>query len=239
MSGAYVGDPSGGYLGDPSGGYVADPGGVVPQGPPFPPSGPVSVTRVLPSYLYQQYTDDDALQTFVAAYNVMAQQWLDNINALNLPVWSNLSGMLLDWVGAGLYGIPRPTLSYVQTTFVAGYGVAPYGFLPYAMPFGTAHVSVLPVNDDIYKRVITWHRYKGDGYQYSARWLKQRVHRFLNGSNGVLTVNDNTYDVSVSYAGAVVTITVANTPIGTILKFAIADGILALPFQYSFSVTLV
>lgn len=211
----------------------------------FPPDGPVTFQKVIPSYLYKQYEDDDDLQTFVASQNYLAQKWLDDFNSLSLPVWSALSGDLLDWVGRGLYGIRRPILSYQKPAPIGAgsgpYATMPYNALPYAggrlHPANTNPVSYLPVTDDIYKRILTWHLYRGDGFQFSTRWLKRRVHRFINGLNGYLPTEDNTYDVSVTTTGAAaVTITVTANEIGTAFQYAVIDGVLALPFQITFTV---
>lgn len=214
--------------------------GSIQRGTPFPPIGPTTLLTTIPSYLYAQYQDDDALQTFVAAFNRMSQWWVDWFNQINLPVWVGLTGALLDWVGAGLYGIPRPTLSELQVSVIGGpYASAVYTAVPYAAAFHSSSSQFLPVTDDIYKRILTWHLYLGDGFQFTTRWLKQRVHRFINGANGVLAVNDTTTDVSVSYAGAAITITLASTPIARAFKFAVDDGVLGLPFEYSFTINLV
>lgn len=204
----------------------------------FPPPGPVTLAGPIPSYLYQQYSDDDNLQTFIAAYNVMAQWVVNFFNRINIAYYPGLTAQLLDWVAQGLYGVQRPSLSFLQFTDQGGYNTAPYLALPYNEAVLLSTASYLVVTDDVFQRMLTWHVYKGDGFQYSTRWLKRRIHRFLNGSNGVLAVNDNTADVSVTYAGSAVTITLADGDISKVLQFAIADGVLALPFQYTFTVVL-
>jgi hypothetical protein len=213
--------------------------GAVQTGTPFPPLGPTTTQRQIPSYLYQQYQDDDALQAFVAAQNVLQQDWLNWFNQINLPVWFSLSGALLDWVGQGLYGYPRPTLSYTQAVDLGGYGTAFYGQLAYGMSIPLSTTTLLPVNDDIYKRMLTWHLFKGDGFQFTMRWLKQRIHRFLNGANGFLAVNDTTEDVSVTCSGTTFTVTLASSSIAQIFQFAISDGVLAFPFMFDLTVVLV
>ncbi len=211
----------------------------------FPPSGPTTFQNIIRSYLYKQYEDDDDLQSFVAAQNYLAQRWLDDFNSLNLPVWSTLSGNLLDWVGWGLYGIQRPILSYQQPA-PTGAGSGPYNTMAWNTsvygggklhPANTNPVTYLPVTDDIYKRILTWHLYRGDGFQFSTKWLKRRAHRFMNGSNGYLPVEDNTYDVGVTATGTAFTITVTANDIGTVLQFAVQDGVLALPFQFTYTVS--
>jgi hypothetical protein len=96
--------------GDPASdvpGIAAEPGTQ-----PFPPGHVTGLTTVIPSYLYQEYTDDDDCQGWVEAQNIMQQDYVDTFNALNLPIYTGglISGALLDWVGRGLYGMTRPSL---------------------------------------------------------------------------------------------------------------------------------
>lgn len=208
--------------------------------PFFPPTSPTTQQTVIEAYPYAQYTDDDAVQAFFLAYNYLAQQWINDFNNLNLPLYCALSGSMLDWVAQGLYNLTRPILGTLRAR-PAGegpYNTANYNILPYAagiLSGGPAPVYQ-PVTDDEFQRIITWHTYKGDSYQYSTRWLKQRVHRFLNGAHGILTTNDNTYDVSITYNGTNATIEVPASSIAETLSLAILDGVLALPFEYSYTV---
>src|SRR5208282_1169742 len=48
----------------------------IPQSGTFPPDGPTTVTTIIPSYLYQQYQDDDDLLAFVQVYNALAQGYV-------------------------------------------------------------------------------------------------------------------------------------------------------------------
>ncbi len=210
----------------------------------FPPTSQATLQSIIKSYIYKQYEDDDDLQTFVQAQNFLAQKWLDDFNFLNLPVWSLLSGDLLDWVAWGLYGIRRPVLSYQKpgqsAPGVGPYATMAYGTLDYAggrlQPANTNPISYINVTDDIFQRILTWHLYKGDGNQFNTRWLKRRIHRFLNGTNGYLTPEDNTYDVSITSSGIAITIVVTSAEIGVALQYGVSDGVLALPFQYTYDV---
>lgn len=209
--------------------------------PNFPPSGPVTLQNTIRSYPYAQYTDDDTIQQFVAAYNYLAQQWLNDFNALNLPFYPTLSGDLLDWVAGGLYGLTRPILGIPRHR---PSGAGPYNTVEHnAIAYGTAQLSAgtAPayhyMTDDEFQRLITWHVYKGDGFQFTTGWLKRRVHRFLNGANGYMPAIDNTYDVSVFSVGFDITIEVPYSPISTTLTLAIADNRLALPYQYTYTIT--
>lgn len=210
------------------------------SGTTFPPSGPTTLTQTLPSYLYEQYADDDNLQAFVAAQNAYTQQYVDWFNSLNLPIYTGgiVAGALLDWVAQGIYGIARPTLSTGTSNIYGAYNTRAYNTLGYNVLKKSGTSQFVAVTDDVFRRIITWHTYRGDGWQHSTVWLKRRVHRFLNGVNGTDPSNDNTYDVSVSYSGTTVTITLTNTQIGQIFQDCINQGVLALPFYYSYKVVL-
>jgi hypothetical protein len=212
--------------------------GAVQNGTPFPPVGPTTVQGIIPSYLYAQYQDDYWLPYFVTAYNIMSQEWLDWINLINLPVWPSLAGQLLDWIGAGVYGYPRPQLSITNNIYSGGYNSAPYNTIAYNDQLLISASILIAVTDDVYRRCLTWHLYVGDGFQFSTKWLKKRVHRFINGTNGYLADNDTTEDVSVVWSGATATISLVTQPISMIFQSAVIDGVLRLPFQYDFTVTL-
>ncbi len=168
----------------------------------FPPSGPTGLTATLPSYLYQQYTDDDSLQAFVIAYNQLTQEYVDWFNSINLPCYTQpqIYGLLLDWVAGGIYGIKRPVLSSGRPLVVGPYNTSYYN-QPGAAYNIVEHVGPLNVavtSDDVFKRIITWHFYKGDGKYMDVRWLKRRIARFLFGANGT-DFEGNTYQISVLF----------------------------------------
>lgn len=132
------------------------------------------LTKTIPSYLYQEYSDDVDLQAFVANYNEMAQDYVTWFVTAFLPVYTLQTANLLDWVASGLYGILRPRLQGA------------------------------PATDDVFKRCITWAFYKGDGKTFSIRWLKRRLQRWLNGVNGtdigyISGPVNQTYQISVTF----------------------------------------
>lgn len=228
------------------------------------------LAKTIPTYLYQEYNDDEACQAFVDAYNASAQTYVDFFNAINLPIYTGplIVGDLLDWVAEGLYGLPRPSLSATSNETTDGpLDTAPLNVLTlngYDFPGGAAPGP--SVTDDIFKRILTWHFYKGDGKNCSVRWLKRRVMRFLNGVDGADADTSQTYDVSVTFGpGTLVTIAlswseeafygiglfaIGITPIGGIpvppdlfpmapvLKAAIEGGVLELPFQFTYAVDI-
>lgn len=238
------------------------------------------LTKAIRSFLYTEYNDDEDLQAFVRAFNQLAQNYVDTFVGINLPVYTSdpVGGGLLDWVAAGLYGMKRPTLSEQRLSLIGPFDT--YGF-NFNVAFdavvegnsGGGQAVFYTVNDDIFRRVITWHFYKGDGKQFNVRWLKRRIERFLDGENGAPLNPDQTYRVSVTFGPAgTVNIGITSSsysltgtgpfdtmafndvpafdaadlnitalpplPAATILKAAIDAGVLELPFQYTYVVTI-
>lgn len=195
--------------------------------------------QVIASYLYWQFSDDDDLQAFVASQNALSQGYLDWFNTTPLGLYTspNITGPLLDWIGQGVYGITRPVLSTQTTTRIAGYNSAAYNTVPYNGMLFSSSGSATIVNDDIYKRVLTWHLYKGDGQVFSLQWLKNRVNRFLNGANGsdYPVLND---PPSIKVSGTTFTISAVQSVALTTLQGLIVNGSLALPFMYTFVVAV-
>ena len=104
--------------------------------------------------------------------------------------------------------------------------------------------TVYDTPDDIYKRVLTWWFYKGDGYDFSIQWLKRRIYRFLFGVEGKDASAPFTPDISVTFdhSGSIpvcdIVIDNAINPIANYFKLAIEEGALCLPFRFSYSVTI-
>lgn len=188
------------------------------------PTGPTTVTKIIPSYLYQEYQDDDDLQTFVNVYNQMAQEYVDWLNTINLPVYTGtpVSGNILDWVATGLYGYPRPVLPAGAEIVLGPLNTWTCNQLPLNSRKLNDPTSYYVTTDDIYKRCLTWHFYKGDGKYFSIRWLKRRVMRFLEGINGDGAGIAETYQVSVTFSGTSIGIPGKN--IRTVIGGAICNA---------------
>lgn len=142
------------------------------------------LTQTIPAYPYQQYADDDDIQALFGAYNAYTQTVIDWFNSINLPYYPGLSGTTLQWVANGLYGTGKTQLASpvnpalgmlntleLNTSVLDSYTPSSETF--YDLP------------DDIFKRILTWNLYKGDGKRFSMRWLKRRIARFLFGGNGI------------------------------------------------------
>ena len=207
----------------------------------FPPSAPETLADIIPAYLYTQYNDDDDVRAFFDAYNAAAQYYLDWFNNVNLPVYTGLSGSLLDWIANGLYDIYRPTIEVV--------GSAPVG------PLNTWQLNTVTLNsfvpgvastfftatDDVFKRILTWHLYKGDGKVFTLLWLKRRVLRFLLGTNGTDVNIADTSGISITISGDTVEINITNvsgasSSMKNTFAYIVQGGILELPPQFIFTV---
>lgn len=200
----------------------------------------MTLQNTIPSYLYTQYADDDDLQAFVASYNTITQKYINTFNQLNLPIYTGLSGALLDWVGRGVYGYPRPTLPATGASTIGPLNT--YG-PDFFVPLNTQETTVATnfvTTDDIYKRLLTWHFYKGDGKVFNIQWLKRRIKRFLIGTNGTAPFIDQTYEISVGFSpGNIVDIVIPESDQADILISAIGSGAAETPFQYTFNITTV
>jgi len=159
-------------------------------------------TQTIPSYLYNQYSDDEDLQAFVRSYNALAQEYVDFFNAINLPIYvgvNDIQGALLDWVVQGLYGMQRPVLPSGHNAIVGMFNTGQFNTQVYNQYKIIQSKTYYTVTDDIFKRILTWHFYKGDGKVFNIRWLKRRIERFLIGDNGTAPDVANTQDVGVTF----------------------------------------
>lgn len=200
-------------------------------------------TQTIPSYLYVQYNDDDNLNAFVQSYNGMTQQYVQWFSSVNIANYTTLSGLLLDWIGQGLYGYTRPVFASVGTALTGPVGTFIVGTLVLAGGLPGTPSSYSTATDDIYARCLTWHLYKGDGRYFTIPWLKNRVLRFLYGTNGIDIGKGNTSTVSVTIAGTTVTINISNavgvpSALLNIFQYAVQGGILALPSTFTWVVTV-
>ena len=222
------------------------------------PTSSTNVLKTIPSYLYFQYIDDPDLPSLIASYNALTQEYVDWFNNINLPVYTGLQGALLDWVGQGVYGLPRPSLSTASVGTVYGpiggsyyHGSAASGPTPNMVPaIDTFQAKTINISydtpDDIYKRVLTWWFYKGDGFVFSIPWLKRRIARFMFGVNGTDISMPFTPDISVTFNESTsplptCEISIAHNssnPVAAYFQAAIENGVLSVPFRFSYSVTL-
>lgn len=200
----------------------------------------------IPSYLYFQYIDDENLPALINAYNAMTQKNVNWFNSLNLPIYPALSGALLDWVGEGLYGYTRPLFSStVRPNFDGAIDTFPTDNLPISHTDYSSEDTIYTIPDDIYKRVLTWLFYKGDGHQFSISWLKRRLYRFLYAQAGWDTHIAYTPMISIEFESDPVFAPLCNivindapNPVGKYLEDFINSGLSQLPFRFRYQATV-
>lgn len=206
----------------------------------WPVQGPTSVLRTIPAYPYVQYQEDDNISCFFDAFNIYAQAYVDWFNALDYPIYTKapVEGTLLDWLAAGLYGIGRPGLPVSEgSPSIGPVNTWTTNMLPVNGFIGGTPDDYIAVNDDFFRRILTWYLYRGDGDFPSPVWLKRRINRFLNGINGLDVENNTTYEVSLVPTDVRKwTITIPETTAGLIFKHAVDANVIALPFQIQWSV---
>lgn len=236
------------------------------------------------AYLYQEYADDDNLSALIQSFNGLADDYASFFATIGLPIYTNpnVSGELLDWVIQGIYGLTRPSLSTTNATLSGEINTFPINGLEFNGFVSSTQSSAIIVDDDLFRRILTWHFFKGDGHVFSIRWLKRRIIRFLAGLNGTdagandtsqisVVVDDGVYSIRImpgvvtsgKISGSKVvtgkipalygmmgfndTVYDCNASVfttgqsmadATALQTGISSGVLELPFQYKFSVTI-
>lgn len=157
--------------------------------------------KTIPSYLYWQYQEDSDLRAFVRAFNTLAQEDVDWFNQINLPIYTGgqISGDLLDWVAEGLYGSPRPVLPSGREISKGPFNTWALNTFPFNGYLREGPTDFFVTTDDVFKRILTWNFYKGDGQVFNVRWLKRRIMRFLTGENGEGQGVNQTYQISVTF----------------------------------------
>ena len=197
------------------------------------------------AYAYTQYADDDDILAFFDTYNGLAQSYVDWFNAINLPVYTGdlIAGLLLDWVAGGLYGFTRPVLPLSVPRTVGPFNTYTLNNIALNARRVIRPSAFVVLNDDFFKRVMTWHLYLGDGRAFCKPWLKRRLARFLAGTNGTDLVNVDAEAIGVVISKRVVTITLTvgedRALAAEVLAAAILAGAVEMPFQFSYVVKIV
>jgi len=165
---------------------------------------------IIRSYLYTQYNDDENLQAFVDAYNTLAKEIYDWMVNANLPVFigSYNSGDQLKWIAAGIYGVSPPILISSKQSVYGPYNTVTFNSLPFNGRKVVDQSQQIVASDDLFKRVMMWNFYKGDGFYFTIPWLKRRIIRFLTGVDGVDVVNDQHWSISVLFSDSGATISI-------------------------------
>lgn len=187
----------------------------------------MTTTDIIKSYPYVQFADDENITAWFDAYNTYAQQYLDWFNNTPLAVYtrSEISDDLLDWVAAGVYGCYRTPIAFGNTRSIGPLNTYTPNYIPFNQGKELSDQTSFTMTDDIFKRVITWNFYKGDGVQISIPWLKKRIARFTDlnfmdisvivGANKSVTVKVTGADSEIlSYLQSIMQLSLVNLPIG-------------------------
>lgn len=197
----------------------------------------------IPAYAYRQYSTDENVQAFFSTMNAMQQSILTWFASTPLAVYTSsaISGPLLDWTAVGIYGIARPVLSTLSSSETGPLGENVLGTHTFGVLSIEASGTTVTVTDDIYKRVLTWILYRGDGLNFTMPWLLRRVERFLGGVNGVDVPVDLATRPTISVSGVAFSITVPtapSNPASPIFQQLMTQGFLPTPLPYTFTVTV-
>lgn len=159
------------------------------------------LSDAIKSYPYIEYMNDDNIRAFFDTYNAMSQEIYDWLRTANLPIFAGgyQSGDQLKWIAKGIYGQDFPIMVTGKTSTYGPYNTITFNQLPYNVLKKITVTDQITASDDIFKRIMTWNFYKGDGMHFTIPWLKRRIMRFLNGPEGVDIVNDQQYGVSVVF----------------------------------------
>ncbi|HAU3138639.1 TPA: hypothetical protein JDD40_004851 [Salmonella enterica subsp. diarizonae] len=159
---------------------------------------------IIRSYLYTQYNDDDNIRAFVTAYNTMAKNIYDWMRSANLPLFVGgyNAGDQLRWIARGIYGVKPPVLASDRQLVIGEFNTFTFNTVPFNTRKVINQSEQVVVSDDLFKRIMTWNFYKGDGFYFTTPWLKRRIMRFLTGVNGVDVVNDQHWSISVLFSGS-------------------------------------
>ena len=203
------------------------------------PTEPLQVQ--IPAFPYQQYIDDSNIVAFFDAYNELAQPYLDWSNATPLGVYTSpaINGALLDWIGLGIYGIPRPVFSTLATLVTnAAIDTLPINTIAIDGSSLSVSGSAQVANDDFYKRTLTYCTYTGDGRNSNLMVIRRRVARFLYGANGGDITIDLAQNVNITASSNAMTITIPAGQASEFFQQGFGTGFLQLPFMLDVTITV-
>lgn len=224
------------------------------------------IQNVPRAYPYDQYSDDANVSAFFTAYTQIAQGYLEWYNQNCLGVYTDKNGPLLDWIGANLYGLPRPVVGTRAQTQQGAIGTFAIGTQAIGVNKVTRNDTAQSVGDDIYKRYLTMWLYMGDGKQMSIDWIRRRVARFLFGAGGSDIPVHDIQQVSISipllprrgaigtfaigtqaiailpvqtkYAAHLLNIGIPSGNVSNQFQLLFNAGLVPLPFQINFTISI-
>lgn len=203
-----------------------------------------SLPEIIPSYPYEQYSDDPNIVAFFTAYNTIAQTYLNWFNNTPLALYTSsyIYGLLLDWIGNGIYGITRPIFSTLATKYIpAAVNVIPNNVMAINSARTIGSGTAILATDDYYKRTLTWYTYMGDGRRTNATVIQRRIARFLYGTNGTDITSSQAQNVEISIVTSPAIQYDITIPAGQSSSYFLDgfnSGILAFPFDVLAVVTI-
>ncbi|MBL0907798.1 hypothetical protein G5645_07290 [Pectobacterium carotovorum] len=159
--------------------------------------------EIIKSYPYTQYNDDENITAFFSAYNEMATEIYEWMKESSLPVFVGgyNAGDQLKWIARGIYGVKPPILISGKQQIYGPFNALSFNQLPFNGREVVNKSDQVVASDDLFKRIMTWNFYKGDGFEFTIPWLKRRIMRFIVGADGVDVVNDQHWSISVLFSG--------------------------------------
>ena len=154
------------------------------------------------AYAYNQYLVNDFIRTATEVLNDEYQAYVDDFNSLDMPNYLSKEGLWLDWIAKGIWGQARPTIALGEIIpAIGGSANTPLCSMPASGFISAILPETETVNDDIFKRFLTWHLFVGDSSRFNVAWLKRRIKRFV--MPDMYAHIDNTYDISISQKGVI------------------------------------
>lgn len=195
--------------------------------------------KLVKSYVYQQYRDDADIIALFDAYNQIAQDYLKTFlshsPAIYIDdVWTSGELTYLAWF---LWGQRRWYSDYASSIDLEGaIDELPIDWISAGGSLPKPRQKLL-INDDTFRRIMTWNLYRGDGAQFTIPWLKKRIKRWMIGVNGYAPLFGDANEISVNISNKIVNISVVTTDTSLLLSLqaALYSGALNVPAGFTFN----
>jgi hypothetical protein len=195
------------------------------------PFNPDAISTDNPVYVYtgNDFEKSPDVQALVEVANGGFNAVIENLRNLNVGLYNDKCCEWLDWFASGVFGFYRPTIAIGDAVRADG-GWGAFGFGENGWGYGvlSSDPSFETVPDSIFKKVIEWHLYRADGFQFSIPWLRRRIQRFTGESVVGITLSSWTFTIELS-----------KNKTTSFFKYLQSSGKLMLPEQYSYTVNLI
>lgn len=182
-------------------------------------------------FAYDQWQGIPEVVAYFGATKHFTHEIIRELTEKSFSDYFKFKGDMLDYIALCIYGEMRP--AYLNSGDYKAFGAL--NSLPLNQdPLNSTKVmwdtDGEAVTDEIFRRIITWNFYKGDGRMPSIPWIKRRCKRFLTGN---WLDQGDLGNISLKFNRNVITI--KSTGFGIwdkILGDAIESGVLKLPFGF-------